>query len=143
MGDLFGNAFGGNPPGVSVPPFTSAAGFPASGGITPEEQALVAYTEGQNLLADEAQFATSGTGESTMKTQAAGGARLGAAEEAGKISDINTTAFYDTYKNAVADWLGQLGTTSTLTQLANQNALKFAGSAGQAFGGGGGGGSSG
>jgi len=117
MGDLLNNLFGSQTQNVNIPPFVS------SGGITPEQTALTQYTLGQNLLADESQFASSGTGESTMKTQATGGARLGAAEEAGKISDINQGAEYQAYQNIVKNFLGGLQSSTTLSNLADQNAL--------------------
>ena len=130
MSDLLNSVLGNSnqPANVNIPPFTS------SGGITPEQQALTQYTLGQNLLADESQFASSGTGESTMKTQATGGARIAKAEQAGKISDINQTAQYGAYRNAVQKFLGNLQTSSTLSNLAENNALSDIAAAGEAAG---------
>ena len=134
MSDLLNSVLGNSnqPANVNIPPFTS------SGGITPEQQALTQYTLGQNLLADESQFASSGTGESTMKTQATGGARIGAAEEAGKISDVNQGATYQAYRNDVQNLLGNLQTSSTLSNLQQNQTLADLASAGQAAGLGGG-----
>jgi hypothetical protein len=129
MGDIFGNTFGGNPPSINIPAFTSSGA-----GLTPDEQALNQYTYGEDLLGLASDFGKSGTGQSTMATQAATGAKIGEAEQAGKISDINQTAQYDAYKNAVNSWIAQLSNQSTLTQLANANAGEFAKSAGKAFG---------
>ena len=129
MSDLLNSVLGNSnqPANVNIPPFTS------SGGITPEQQALTQYTLGQNLLADESQFASSGTGESTMKTQATGGARIGAAEEAGKISDVNQGATYQAYRNDVQNLLGNLQTSSTLSNLQENQTLSDLASAGQAL----------
>ena len=66
---------------------------PQAGGITSDQGDFAQYGYQQNLLANASQFATSGTGESTMATQAAGGSRIGKAETEGQISDTDATAF--------------------------------------------------
>ena len=62
------------------------------GGISPQQEDYTTYGYNENLVADASEFAGSGTGESTMATQAATGSRLGKAAAEGQISDVNAGA---------------------------------------------------
>lgn len=62
----------------------------ASGGITPEQQALAQYHLGQGAIQDEFRF--SQMPHSTNVTQAIGGAQAGAAKEAGQMSRADAAA---------------------------------------------------
>lgn len=64
----------------------------APSGISPQEAALANYTMTQGLVRAGEQFAETGTGESTMATQAAGGARNRAALQGATLSDLNQGA---------------------------------------------------
>jgi hypothetical protein len=94
-----GDGSGKNPTQTQYPSFTSA------GGVTPEQTSLADYDYGQNLLTGQAEFEGGGqggsTGMSTMATETAGGANMGKALELGKYSDVDQTAQYDAYKNAI------------------------------------------
>ena len=59
------------------------------GGLSPQEAALMQYTMGQNILANNSRFASSGMGLSTNKTFANAGAAIGAAAKGAQISDQN------------------------------------------------------
>ena len=59
------------------------------GGLSPQEAALMEYTKGQHILANDARFASTGTGLSTMKTFANAGATIGAAAQGAQIADQN------------------------------------------------------
>jgi hypothetical protein len=88
---------------MNIPPFTSA------GGISPDESALAQYGFGQNLLGSASEFGTSGTGMSTMATQAAGGARMGEAQTQGALSDVDQSAMEQAYYNQTSGELQNLG----------------------------------
>ena len=60
-----------------------------SGGLSPQEAALAQYTMHQGLLKSQYEFGKTGTGISTMATQASGGPRLAAALQGAGISDQN------------------------------------------------------
>src|SRR5262245_1489131 len=71
----------------------SAAGSKGGGGgISPEQAALAQFHLGQDLLHARSTFAGTGTGASTMATQAAGGARLKEALELARASNANQQA---------------------------------------------------
>jgi hypothetical protein len=59
------------------------------GGLTPQEAALINYEREQKQLQAKSEFAKSGTGASTMATQAVGGPNIWAALKASGISDKN------------------------------------------------------
>ena len=99
---------------VDIPYFTS------QGGITPEQQSLADYNYGQDLLGNATAFAGSGTGQSTMATQAAGGAGTQRAQQEGEMSDINTGARYDQYGNQLTNFEQGLQNQSTLDQIAQK-----------------------
>ena len=61
-------------------------------GVSPQEAALAQYTYQQRLVADASRFANTNTGISTMSTQAAGGARLGKAEQLAGLAQQNANA---------------------------------------------------
>jgi hypothetical protein len=138
MGDILSGLFGGQTPqGFNIPAFTS------SGGITPDQAALTQYSLDENDLATRSQFASSGTGLSTMAEQAMGGNRYAAAQQAGQMSDVNQGAEYTAYKNQIANLEGQLQTQATVAggQAGQQSQLdtlagQAAGLGGNAFGGG-------
>lgn len=96
MSQLFGNSGGKNEPfDINIPAFESA------GGVTPEQLSLGQYSYGQDLLAQRSLFGGSGTGESTMATQGAEGSRNTAALQMAGMSDANTEAQYQLYKNNI------------------------------------------
>ena len=103
--------------------------FTSSGGVTPQESALASYDYGQNLLADLGQFeggdAGGGISDSTMATQAAGGANIGKALDLAKASDINQSAEYGAYTNANAIQAANQG--SALSQIAQLGKIGTAG----------------
>lgn len=59
------------------------------GGISPSQAALNQYTYGQDLEAAAYGYGQTGTGHSTMATQASGGARNKFAQSAAGQSDVN------------------------------------------------------
>lgn len=59
------------------------------GGISPQEAALAQYNAHQQLVKSQFEFGKTGTGISTMGTQAAGGSRLAAALQGANISGQN------------------------------------------------------
>jgi hypothetical protein len=110
---------GGQPKGTEpTVPFDVPA-FASGGGITPDQQALGQYTYGQGLDAQGNLFGQSGTGQSTMATQGAEGARMAEAEQTGGMSDINQGARYTQYGNQVSNVEGQIQNQASLESLAN------------------------
>jgi hypothetical protein len=99
---------------VNIPPFLSA------GGITPQQGALADFTYGEGLDAAVNEFGGHGSGgalgDSTMATQAAGGANFAKAEQQGQMSDVNQTADYTRYGNDVSNELQGLATQASLNQ---------------------------
>ena len=64
----------------------AASSKSGGGGVSPQEAALAQYTMGQQMLKNNTNFASSGTGLSTMKTMSNAGALMGGAENlAGKV----------------------------------------------------------
>lgn len=97
-----------------------------AGGITPFEEDFANYGYQENLLADRSQFAGSGTGDSTMATQAAGGARIGKAETEGQISDTNAQAILSAIRigegaQATANTQGQTDLSTLANAFGSQN----------------------
>lgn len=76
LAGLAGQLFGGNNAG--------------SVGLSPQQAALADYTTQQGLVKSQFGFGQTGTGMSTMATQAAGGAQMAGAEAAAGMSDFNT-----------------------------------------------------
>jgi hypothetical protein len=97
---------------VDIPPFLSA------GGITPQQGALADFTYGEGLDSAGYEFggrgAGGGLGDSTMATQAAGGANFAKAEQAGGMSDVNQAADYARYQGDVSNELQGLATQASL-----------------------------
>ena len=92
------------------------------GGISPQQEDFTTYGYNENLVADASTFAGSGTGESTMATQAATGARLGKAEGEGQISDTNAGAILSANRigegaSAAANTTSQQGLNSLFSSL--------------------------
>lgn len=58
------------------------------GGITPNMEDLAQYGYQEGLLKDASDFAKTGTGMSTMATQASTGTELGKAQKEGQLSDL-------------------------------------------------------
>lgn len=75
------------------------------GGVSKEQAALAQYKYGQDLLAARTGYAATGTGESTMATQAAGGARNQLAKSLAQASDQN--AALQTQANSQLQQLAQ------------------------------------
>lgn len=111
MSGLFGSSSSGKgtPENVDIPPFLSA------GGVTPEQQSLGQYSYGQDLTAQASLFGGSGTGDSTMATQGAEGARNQAGMQMAGMSDADQGAMYNLYGNDV---------NAISTDLANANATQ-------------------
>jgi hypothetical protein len=130
MSGIFGGGGGskGSPENVNIPPFES------QGGITPQQQDLAQYTYGENLLGQGSMFGSSGTGDSTMATQGAEGARNTMAQQQGQMSDIDQEAQYQLYQNDVQSQIQQLQNAQTLDQSASPNLSSLASSAGSLFG---------
>lgn len=109
MSNLFGGGGSKNEPfNVNIPAFESA------GGITPQQQALGQYSYGQDLMGQAELFGGSGTGESTMATQGAEGARNKAALQMAGMSDTNQEAQYQLYQNDIQNIEGGLANAATL-----------------------------
>jgi hypothetical protein len=90
------------------------------GGLTPQELALVDYERRQKQLQAKSEFAKSGTGASTMATQAVGGPNIWAALKASGISD----------QNQAAQGAGLLDIAKQQGALAGQTASQFGGNQG-------------
>jgi len=145
MGDLFGGGGqsssssglasllgGGQNPVVQAPTIWSSLTIPSfssPGGITPDQQAAAQYGYGEDLLGTGSQFASSGTGQSTMATQAAGGARMKEADTQAQMSDINQSAMEQDYYNQVGGSLSNLNNQLSIANEQNQflNELAIAG----------------
>lgn len=96
------------PQNINVPSFQSA------GGITPQQQDLSQFTYGENLLGEAGLFGGSGTGQSTMATQGAEGARNTMAQQQGQMSDVDQEAQYQLYQNDVSSMIQGLQNQQTL-----------------------------
>jgi hypothetical protein len=116
MSGLFGGG-GSTPKGVNPTEMVNIPYFSSEGGITPEQQSLADFTMGQGLDATGYQFGESGTGLSTMATQAAGGAGTTAAQQQGSMSDTNTGAEYTVYGNQLTDLIDNINNTASLSQI--------------------------
>lgn len=112
MSDIVNQLFGGG--GQYYPPVQQ------QGGITPFQEDTAQYGYQEALLADASQFAGSGTGQSTMATQASGGARIGKALQEAKMSDINAGAILSATNQAEQNQaVGNQQNQSELQQLAS------------------------
>jgi hypothetical protein len=100
---------------VNIPPFESA------GGVTPQQQALGQYTYGENLTGEASQFGGSGTGQSTMATQGAEGAKNTEAQQMGEMSDTDESAMYQLYQNDVSNELQGLANQAQGQQQSSAN----------------------
>jgi hypothetical protein len=110
--------------GVDIPPFLSG------GGITPQQQEFGNFTYGENLLGQGSAFASSGTGDSTMATQGAEGAKNTEAEQMGQMSDTDQSAMYDLYKGDVSNELQSLSNQASTNQGQGLNLGSLASAAG-------------
>lgn len=125
MSGLFGGSSGKNSPEqINVPAFTS------SGGITQPQDALGQYSLGQDLLAQGNLFGSSGTGQSTMATQGAEGAKNTEAMQLAGFSDTNQLAEYGLYGNEVQGLSQNLSNALTLNQAPSDELGGLAGQAG-------------
>jgi len=79
----------------------------AGGGITPEQTALAQYHFGQGAIKSMSDFA--GLPVSTGMTQAIGGARAGAAKEAGEQSQVNAAAMTNFLNQQTANLTSGIG----------------------------------
>jgi hypothetical protein len=116
---------------VNIPAFQSA------GGVTPQQSDLGQYTYGENLLGQASQYAGSGTGQSTMATQGAEGARNEQALQMGQMSDADQEAMYSLYQNDVSNELQGLANQASQQQTGNANLGNLFTAAGQTTGSGG------
>lgn len=119
VSNLVGGGKGGSssftePSQVNIPPFYS------SGGITPEQEALAQYGKDEANVATRNTFGASGTGLSTMATQATAGNRMGQALKEGELSNTDEDAMYKAYQNEVTATEQNLQNQTTLDQLASQ-----------------------
>jgi hypothetical protein len=113
--NLASGAKGGtSPENVNIPPFYS------SGGLTPEQETLAQFGKSEADVATGQTFGSSGTGASTMKTQATAGNRTGQAVAEGTMSNTNEDALYNAYKNEQEAAIQGLTNTTTLNNLATQ-----------------------
>lgn len=113
--NLASGAKGGtSPENVNIPPFYS------SGGITPEQETLAQFGKSEADVATGQTFGSSGTGASTMKTQATAGNRTGQAVAEGTMSNTDEDAMYNAYKNEQQAAIQSLSNQSTLSNLATQ-----------------------
>lgn len=132
---LFGGGSNNTNPGlfggggsIDIQPFLS------SGGITPEQMAFAEYTGGEGHLATANEFGGSGTGMSTMATQAHGGVDLAEGEQKGQMSDVDQGAQYDLYRNDVNSQLQQLAIEANSSQQQANQIGALVGAAGKGFG---------
>jgi hypothetical protein len=79
-------------------------------GISPQQAALSEYTKEQGLDKAAFTFGQTGTGHSTMATQAAGGAQMAGAMEAAGLADANA-AFQVTQAQQLGGSLGNLASS--------------------------------
>jgi hypothetical protein len=114
IANLAGGGKGASPQNVNFPPFYS------SGGITPEQQALADYGLDEANVATGAAFGNSGTGMSTMATQAGTGNRMGKAIAEGTMSNTDEDAMLKAYENEQTAATQSLSNQSTLSNLATQ-----------------------
>lgn len=103
---------GSSPQDVNIPPFYS------QGGITPEQEALAQYGMDEANVATGSTFGGSGTGMSTMATQAATGNRMGKAVAEGTLSNTDEDAMYKAYQNDQQAEIQGLTNQTTLNNLA-------------------------
>jgi hypothetical protein len=113
-GEAIGSAAKGGPSQTNIPPFYSP------GGITPEQEALAQYGMNEANVATGETFGASGTGMSTMATQAGTGNRMGKAVAEGSMSDTDEDAMYKAYQNEQTAEIQGLQNQSTLSNLATQ-----------------------
>lgn len=107
IGNLAGGGKGGG--GQQYPYFQSP------GGVTPEQQALAEYTMGQDMVQQGSQFANTGTGMSTMATQAgAVGPAFTEAASLAQSSDANQQAMMK------AQQVGEQINNQNITNQSNQ-----------------------
>jgi len=129
MSGLFGGSSGkDSPEQINVPPFLS------SGGITPEQQTLAQFTQGQDLTGQATAFGGEGMGMSTGATQAAEGAANTGAQTAGGMSDIDQGAMYTDYQNQVQAEAQGLQNDITLGNQNDASLSSLASAAGTLFG---------
>jgi hypothetical protein len=114
LSNLAGGAKGSSPQNVDIPPFYS------SGGITPEQETLAQFGKEEADVATGQTFGSSGTGMSTMATQATGGNRMGQAINEGTMSNTDEDAMYKAYQNEQEAEIQGLQNQSTLSNLATQ-----------------------
>jgi hypothetical protein len=114
ISNLAGGAKGSSPQNVNFPPFYS------QGGITPEQQALADYGLDEANVATGAAFGNSGTGMSTMATQAGTGNRMGKAIAEGTMSNTDEDAMLKAYENNQTAAIQSLSNQSELSNLATQ-----------------------
>jgi hypothetical protein len=95
-------------------------GGDSQGGLTPQELALVEYQRQQGQLQARSEFAKSGTGASTMATQAAGGPNIKAALQASGIAGQNRNAL-DAGLQQLAQQQGTLAGQADSQRGGNQN----------------------
>lgn len=115
MSGLFG---GGGSKGFTEPTTVDIPPFLSSGGVTPQQSDLAEYSYGENLLGEANLFGQSGTGQSTMATQGAGGAAMQKAADLGKMSDTDQAAQYALYGQDLSGLENNLNTQTTLDQIA-------------------------
>jgi hypothetical protein len=114
ISNLAGGAKGSSPQNVNIPPFYS------SGGITPEQESLAQYGMDEANVATGQTFGASGTGMSTMATQAGTGNRMGKAVAEGTMSNTDEDAMYKAYENESQAEIQGLSNQSELQNLATQ-----------------------
>jgi hypothetical protein len=120
------NFSSGNPPtplgfGGSGSSVGALFGLPAEGSVSPQEAAWTGFTGGENVAANKQAF-SSGTGSSTMGTQANVGALAGDVLQTMRIDDAMKSAsqqFANAQKGALGSTLGGIGSAlGGITRLA-------------------------
>lgn len=102
--------------------------FTSSGGVSGDQSNLGLWDLLQGLLGQANLFGTAGEGHSTMATQGAGGARMGATKSLIDMSNANQDAQYKAYQTAIQnDQTAQAQSNQTLDSFAQ--ALGFGGNA--------------
>lgn len=102
---------------------------PGGGGVTTDQSNTGLWDLLQGLVGQANLFGTAGEGHSTMATQGAGGARMGATKALAGMSDANTEAQYKQYQTDIQNQItAQNQSNQTLDNFAQ--ALGFGGSTG-------------
>ena len=134
LGDIsrIGTSVAGAAKGASSPQDVNIPPFYSSGGITPEQETLAQFGNQQADVATGQTFGSSGTGMSTMATQATAGNRTAQGVNEGTMSNTDEDAMYKAYENEQQAEIQGLQNQSTLSNLATQQLTTGVNQAGKA-----------